>query len=88
MRLAFPTYIIVFFTLSMYLLMGSGPAFYNVINYNIVDPLKSYWWTILLFVQNMYPWMTFPGLYWMYYVANDFQFYVVIMMPAIYLYHN
>lgn len=50
LRLAFPTYIIVLFTLSMFIFVGSGPQFMQVINYNILDPLKNYWWTILLFI--------------------------------------
>ena len=87
LRLAFPTYILVLFTLSMYIFLGSGPAFYNVINSNIIAPLKAYWWTIILFIQNVSPWTDLPGLYWMYYVANDLQFYAVVMMPSIYIYH-
>jgi hypothetical protein len=88
LRLAFPTYIIVLFTLSMYIYLGSGPAFYNVINFNIISPLEKNWWTIMLFVQNFLPPNTLPGLYWIHFVANDLQFYALVMMPSIYLYHN
>ena len=71
LRLAFPNYLIVLFTITMYIFIGSGPAFYNVISFNILDPLKERWWTIMLFISNFLPWGTLPGLYWMYYVAND-----------------
>ena len=50
LRLAFPTYIIILFTLSMYIYIGSGPDFYNVINFNIIAPLKQYWWSIVFFI--------------------------------------
>ena len=29
-----------------------------------------------------------PGLYWLFYVANDLQFYAFVMMPSIYLYQK
>lgn len=86
LRLAFPTYIIILFTLSMYIYLGAGPAFYNVINYNIISPLKEYWWVIVLFVQNLLPHQYLPGLYWVQFIANDLQFYILIMMPSVYLY--
>jgi len=71
LRLAFPTYIIVLFTLSMFIYLGSGPAFYNVIDYNIITPLEEHWWVIMLFMQNFLPWGSLPGLYWLHFVAND-----------------
>lgn len=88
LRLAFPTYIIVLFTLSMYIYLGSGPAFYNVIDFNIITPLEYNWYIIILFIQNFLPWGSLPGLYWLHFVANDLQFYALVMMPSIYLYHN
>ena len=86
LRLAFPTYIIVLFTLSIFVYTGNGPAFYNVVEFNIIRPLEQYWWSIYLFVQNVIPWNDFPGIYWAGFVANDLQFYALIMMPSIYLY--
>ncbi len=86
LRLAFPTYIIVFYTLSMFIYTGDGPAFYEVVEHNIIEPLREYWWTIILFIQNVKPWEGFQGIYWISFVANDLQFYILIMMPSIYLY--
>jgi hypothetical protein len=56
LRLAFPAYFIVLFIMFVYLYLGSGPAFSNVVLYNMIDPLKKYWWSIFLFIQNVYPW--------------------------------
>ena len=70
----------------MLIFIGSGPTFFNVVGNNIIDPLQSYWWAILFFVQNLLPWTDLPGLYWMYYVSNDLQFYAIVMMPSVYMY--
>ena len=67
---------------------GSGPVFYDVISYNLIDPLRQYWWSIILFVSNVLPWDFQPGLYWMFYIANDLQFYIFVMMPAINIYQR
>lgn len=56
LRLAFPAYFIVLFTLYMFVYFGSGPVFSNVIKYNLVQPLYDYWWSIFLFVENVFPW--------------------------------
>jgi hypothetical protein len=39
LRLAFPTYLIVFFSLFMFLYFGSGPVFTNVIMTGLITPL-------------------------------------------------
>ena len=70
----------------MFIYTGDGPAFFNVVNFNIIGPLKEYWWTFFLFVQNVVPWENLPGIFWAGFVANDLQFYALIMMPSIYLY--
>ena len=41
-----------------------------------------------MFIQNVYPWDRQIGLYWMFYVANDLQYYALVMMPAISIYHK
>jgi len=41
----------------MYIYIGDGPAYYNVVDYNIIGPLKHYWWAFFLFVQNVVPWV-------------------------------
>ena len=56
LRLAFPTYIIVFFTLFMFQTLGSGPVFTNAITNTLIIPLQTSWWGILLFIQNVHPW--------------------------------
>lgn len=39
LRLAFPAYFIVLFTMYMFIFFGSGPVFTDVIKYNLVYPL-------------------------------------------------
>ena len=70
----------------MYIYIGSGPAFYNVIDFNIIQPLNDEMWAIIFFVQNLLPWVNMPGLFWIQFVANDLQFYALIMMPSIFMY--
>jgi hypothetical protein len=72
----------------MFIFFGSGPVFYDVITYNFIAPLKEYWWCIIFFVSNVAPWNYQPGLYWIYYIANDLQFYAIVMMPAISIYQR
>ena len=43
-------------------------------------------WAIIFFVQNLFPWVNMPGLFWIQFVANDLQFYAIIMMPSIFMY--
>ena len=88
LRLAYPTYFVVLFTLYMLMFFGSGPVFSDVINYNFITPLRKYWWSIIFFVSNVFPWENQPGLYWMYYISNDLQFYALVMMPAINIYQR
>jgi hypothetical protein len=50
LRLAFPTYLIVFFTLFMFLHLGSGPVYTKAITDTLIKPLEFSWWGILLFI--------------------------------------
>ena len=47
---------------------------------------KSYWWTNLLFINNIHPWqMADNCIGWVWYLANDFQFFL-LSPPLIYVY--
>lgn len=48
--------------------------------------MQDYWYSWLLFIQNWTPWTDSVGIYWVYFVANDLQFYAVILMPSVYFY--
>eukprot|EP00347_Sterkiella_histriomuscorum_P010014 403339018 len=88
LRLAFPTYIVMIFLMTLFNFFGTGPSFtYQNENY-LQKPLREYWWTIILFIQNVYPWQYQPGMYWSYFVANELQLYIFIMMPSIYFYQR
>lgn len=50
--------------------------------------LKKNWWSYLLFVHNIYPPSDDLGLYWLFFVANEIQFYILVMMPSIYFYQK
>lgn len=77
-----PTY---FFILLMYLKilpqLDSGP-FWNLLNTDI-EFCSSYWWTNLLYINNLYP-SGSQGCYAVtWYLANDFQFFLLVPFFAI-----
>ena len=51
---------------------------------------NKYWWTNLLYINNLYPWDTSKVcMDWTWYLANDMQFYVLaplLLIPLYYLY--
>lgn len=50
---------------------------------------RKYWWTNLLYINNLYPWGLNEGCVgWTWYLANDMQFYIIsplIIIPTYYL---
>jgi hypothetical protein len=40
----------------------------------------------VLFVSNIYPPQEEQGLYWLFFIANEFQYYVLVLVPSVYLY--
>lgn len=42
----------------------------------------------MLFINNVYPVAEEQGLYWLYFIANEFQFYVLVLTPAVYFYQR
>lgn len=50
LRLAFPTYIILFFSMTLFNYLGNGPCFPHENNKNLQEPLGKYWWSIVFFV--------------------------------------
>ena len=54
----------------------SGPVAY-MYKTNAIESCNSYWWTNLLFINNLYPWnMNDQCVGWTWYLANDFQFFL------------
>ena len=73
-----PTY---FFVLLMYLkivpLLSSGP-FWNLLD-NDQSFCNQYWWTNLLYINNLYPTENHGGCYAVaWYLANDVQFFILV----------
>eukprot|EP00347_Sterkiella_histriomuscorum_P019610 403340973 len=88
LRLAFPTYLIVLFSVTLFPYIGAGPTFTYVYNLQLQNQLKQKWWTLLLFIQNWVPWNDESGMYWLFFIANDLQFYAFILCPSIFLYQK
>eukprot|EP00057_Strongylocentrotus_purpuratus_P001394 XP_001198703.2 PREDICTED: nose resistant to fluoxetine protein 6 [Strongylocentrotus purpuratus] len=56
--------------------MGEGPLWANSAHYTF--NCDKYWWTNLLYINNFYPKSVPEGcIYWVWYLANDMQFYII-----------
>eukprot|EP00611_Tribonema_gayanum_P001510 TRINITY_DN1110_c1_g1_i2.p1 TRINITY_DN1110_c1_g1~~TRINITY_DN1110_c1_g1_i2.p1 ORF type:complete len:767 (-),score=284.50 TRINITY_DN1110_c1_g1_i2:1197-3497(-) len=58
--------------------LGNGPFWYRFEEY--IDLCDKYWWSNMLFVNNMVPWRmqeTYECFYVTWYLANDMQFYLL-----------
>ena len=55
--------------------------------YTYVDQCKHYWWSNLLYINNLYPDYGSPSgcMAWTWYLANDMQFYVFIAPLVLFL---
>ena len=85
-----PTYAFVLFfiwLLSMYL--SEGPTYLLAVGEQSTNYVscKKYWWTNLLYINNLYPWkLEDECIGWSWYLANDMQFYVLSPLILIPLY--
>lgn len=77
-----PTYFfILFFYLKILPQLESGP-FWNLLNTDI-NFCNKYWWTNLLYINNIYPSSDSAGCYAVtWYLANDFQFFLIVPFVA------
>jgi len=69
-------YVLFFF---MYIgpIIGTGPMYY--LYDSVVNPMcHDYWWTNILYINNLTTVMSKECLSWTWYLANDFQFYVFV----------
>ncbi len=83
-----PTYAFVLFFatyLGDHLVTGPFMSLFNPIK----DSCTKYWWTNLLYINNLYPWkLGDQCLGWGWYLANDMQFYIIaptMLIAAYYL---
>ena len=66
--------------------VGDGPIFY-LLEERAKDCNK-YWWSHLLFINNLYPWYGEVCMGWTWYLGNDFQFFLLIPLFVWTYYHN
>lgn len=85
-RLAFPTYLVLLFASTVFVYLGSGPIYISNSQQNLQNLVEEYWWTILFFISNLVPWNKDVGLYWLFYLANELQFFILILIPTLYFY--
>ncbi|XP_070564969.1 nose resistant to fluoxetine protein 6-like [Ptychodera flava] len=81
-----PMYMFVIFV-STYLVpyFGNGP--YKTLIHVNEDPCVKYWWTNLLYINNLYPWPGPPQCYGVsWYLANDMQFHLISPIVILLLY--
>ena len=85
-----PTYAFVLFFiwfLSRYL--ANGPKYDSIVGdkSSFYNSCSSYWWTNLLYINNLYPWNLMESCTsWSWYLANDMQFYILSPLIIIPLY--
>jgi peptidoglycan/LPS O-acetylase OafA/YrhL len=88
-----PTYAFVLFFIWLLIMhLADGPIYPRVAWEESAgyQNCKRYWWTNLLYINNIYPWKMNDGcIYWSWYLANDMQFYVfspLIIIPLYFLF--
>ena len=56
---------------------------------SILPACEKYWWSALLFINNLYPWkMNDQCVGWVWYLANDFQFFLLTPFILLIMYFN
>ena len=67
--------------------LANGPVYNQAagVGSAVYDNCVKYWWTNLLYINNLYPWkLADECMGWTWYLANDMQFYILaplIMIP-------
>jgi len=84
-RLIFPVVFVTGVAVFLAQYLGNGPYYKN--GWGIfTEQCGTYWWTNFLFINNLYPWGMGEGcIGWVWYLANDFQFFLM-SPPIIYAY--
>ena len=64
-----------------------GPLSYQFAH--MLPACDKYWWSALLFINNLYPWdMGAQCVGWVWYLANDFQFYLLTPFILLIMYRS
>lgn len=76
-RLIFPIIFLTMFGSLFFKYLGDGPI-YKRNSEAFFSNCEKYWWTNMLFINNYYPfYMADQCIGWVWYLANDFQFYLM-----------
>ena len=88
-----PTYaFVLFFIWLVTMHLADGPIYPQQTweESTLYQNCKKYWWTNLLYINNLYPWrLNDECINWSWYLANDMQFYVfspLILIPLYFLF--
>ncbi len=66
--------------------LGNGPR-YAMAVVGTVENCENYWWTNLLYINNLYPWeLGKECVGWSWYLANDMQFFIISPLIIIPMY--
>ena len=84
-RLIFPLLFMQGFAVWLIRYLGDGPIYRQTWDASL-KPCNKYWWSNLLFINNLVPWkMGEEWIGWVWYLANDFQFFLVTP-PILYVF--
>lgn len=72
-RLFTPALFCILLTNFIFKFFGTGPTFQDSWEMNC----GSYWWSSLIFISNIVPWNDIPCMSWFWYLANDFEFFLI-----------
>jgi hypothetical protein len=88
LRLAFPTYLVVLISVALFPYLNNGPMFEFFYDHYVKQQVGTYWWTYILFISNLVPFNNSQGLYWLFFTANELQFCIFVLAPAVYMYQR
>lgn len=80
---------VLFFYMNVFPYMGTGPFYHAVQGTEFRNVECKYWWTNLIYINNLYPYGEEGGLRgcagWTWYLANDFQYYIMLV-PCVWIF--
>ena len=81
---------VMFFAWFLTLHLADGPLYQQSVGVDSpwYQGCAKYWWTNLLYVNNLYPTSATGCIGWVWYLANDMQFYIVAPLMIVPLYYN
>ena len=82
-RLIFPIGLLICFVLTFLMYLGDGPI-WRTDTYGLVEGCLDQWWQTILFIWNIVPYNNgMHCLGWLWYIANDMQFFLLVPFQII-----